>query len=69
MLRQKIVSSLVEIRREKGISQEKLAEISGLDRTYISGVERMARNFSVDILEKILKGLNVPIKEFFKRVK
>jgi len=69
MLRKKIVNRLIELRKTKGISQEKLAEDSGLDRTYISGVERMARNLTIDSLEKILKGLGVSIEEFFSEIK
>ncbi len=69
MLRKIIVQRLVELRRNKGISQEKLAEESGLDRTYISGVERMTRNITLDSLEKILTGLGVSIENFLKDIK
>ena len=56
-------------RKQVGLSQEKLAADSGLDRTYISGIERMARNFTIDSLEKILHGLGISVEEFFKKIK
>lgn len=52
-------------RTSLGLSQEKLAFETGLDRTYISGVERGVRNPSLIILEKIAKGLKVSLSELF----
>lgn len=46
-------------RTEKGISQETLAELSGLHRTYISAVERERRNISIDNIENIAAALDV----------
>lgn len=48
-------------RQQAGISQEELAARSGLDRTYISGVERGTRNPSVTALLKIANGLRITI--------
>jgi transcriptional regulator with XRE-family HTH domain len=48
-------------RRNAGISQEQLAERSGLDRTYISGIERGLRNPTLTALLKIAKGLDISI--------
>ena len=53
------------IRTEKGLSQEALAGIAGLHRTYISSVERAEKNFTVDILERIAEALSVDVREFF----
>lgn len=52
-------------RTSLGLSQEQLAFETGLDRTYISGVERGVRNPSLIILEKIAKGLKVSLPELF----
>ncbi len=41
-----------ELRLSKGYSQEKLAEISDLDRTYIPGIEAGKRNVSLVFVEK-----------------
>lgn len=46
-----------ELRAQKNISQEKLAEISDLDRTYISSVERGKRNISLLNIIKIAAAL------------
>lgn len=46
-------------RKQANLSQEQLAERSGLHRTYVSAVERGARNLTVLALERIARGLNV----------
>jgi len=48
-----------------GLSQEELAHRSGLDRTYISGVERGVRNITLHSLERILDALEWPADDFF----
>jgi transcriptional regulator with XRE-family HTH domain len=45
-------------RRELGLTQEQLAELSGLHRTYIGSVERGIRNPTVVSLERIATGLS-----------
>ncbi len=54
------------LRNERNISQEKLAEITGLDRTYISGLERGLRNPSYLVLQRIAKELNIKEACFFE---
>lgn len=56
-------------RNIKGISQEKLAEYSGLHRTYIGAVERGERNISIDNIEKIANALDVDITKLFEKRK
>ena len=53
------------IRLNKKISQEKLSELSGIHRTYISSVERGLKNISIDNIEKIAKWLWVKTKNLF----
>jgi transcriptional regulator with XRE-family HTH domain len=55
--------NMQRIRKEQGISQEKLAELAGLHRTYISSVERQGRNITIDNMEQIALALHVPIHE------
>lgn len=55
-----------ELRNKLGISQEELADLVGLDRTYITSVERGRRNISIVNIEKLAKALNVTLSEFFE---
>jgi transcriptional regulator with XRE-family HTH domain len=51
--------NLGSIRKEIGITQEKLAFNSGIDRSYISGVESGKRNVSLINIFKLAEALNV----------
>lgn len=53
------------LRQQKHISQESLAALCDLDRTYISGVESGKRNISIVNLEKIALSLGLDLKIFF----
>ena len=48
------------------MSQEDLADSSGLHRTYIGSVERGERNISIDNMERIAKALDVSIIDLLK---
>lgn len=54
------------IRKLKGMTQEQLAERSGLSFSYISDVERGTRNISLGSLEKIIGALNVKPVQIFE---
>jgi transcriptional regulator with XRE-family HTH domain len=66
---QKFLSSfgkrLATIRKRKGITQEKLADIVEVHRTYIGFIEQGKRNPSISNVYKIAKALKVPIKDLF----
>lgn len=47
------------VRGIKGLSQEGLADLSDLDRTYISGIERKLRNVSIRNIQRIADALQV----------
>jgi transcriptional regulator with XRE-family HTH domain len=49
------------LRREKGWSQEQLAEQCGLHRTYIGAIERSERNIGLDNLERLAKAFDIPV--------
>jgi transcriptional regulator with XRE-family HTH domain len=56
---------LRELRQRGGVSQERLAELAGLHRTYVSSVERGERNISLLNIDKLADALGVPIAELF----
>jgi transcriptional regulator with XRE-family HTH domain len=56
------------VREEQQINQEEAAERCGLHRTYYSGVERGIRNVSLVNIERISKGLRVPLPKLFSRL-
>lgn len=59
-------NALRKVRQEKKLSQEALAEISSLHRTYISEVERGDRNISLINIVKLCNSLNVETSDLFK---
>ena len=56
---------LLNIRKEKWISQEELWRISWIHRTYISEIERWIANVSLEHINRLSEALNVPIKDLF----
>ena len=54
-------------RKEKEISQEKLAEIAGVHRTYVGMIERAEKNITLRNMEKIANALNVKIKDLLEK--
>lgn len=55
-----VLARNIRLRRAAlGISQEALADLCGLHRTYVGAVERCERNISVDNIEKLATGLKV----------
>ncbi len=54
-----------KLRLEKGLSQEALAHLADLDRTYIPSIEKGERNVSITVIEKIAKALKVKISILF----
>lgn len=59
--RERLSRSMRALRAERGLSQERLAELSDLHRTYVSSVERRERNVSIDNIERLAKALGVDI--------
>ena len=52
-------------RKIRGFSQEYLAELAGLHRTYISALERERRNISIENIQKIAMALNIDAYRLF----
>lgn len=59
--RQVFGTNVRRLRLEKGLSQEEFGFAAGIDRTYVSGVERGVRNPSLLLSEKFAKGLGVEL--------
>ncbi len=61
----KVGQRIRELRKQLELSQEALANEAEVDRTYVTDVENGRRNVSVEILERLIKALNISIAEFF----
>lgn len=61
----KVGRRIKELRLNLKISQEEFAFKCGLDRTYITSVERGKRNISLVNIEKIANAFNLKLSEFF----
>ena len=64
-IKEKIGDKVKILRLEKDITIEYLANISDVDRNYISDIEKGKRNVSVEILEKIVVALETDLATFF----
>ncbi|MDH2404872.1 transcriptional regulator with XRE-family HTH domain [Bradyrhizobium sp. JR1.5] len=53
------------IRVDRGIPQEQLAYDAGIDRSYMSGLERQSENPTIDLLDRLAETLGVHLSEFF----
>jgi transcriptional regulator with XRE-family HTH domain len=58
-LRDILARNMRKLRAARGLSQEALAHDCGLNRTYLSGIERSERNVSVDNIARIAGGLQI----------
>lgn len=64
--RETFARNLKRNRTELGLSQERLAELTGLHRTYVSSVERGERNVSIDNMGLISEAMNMSLHELLK---
>ena len=55
-------------RTRLGVSQEEFADMCGLDRTYIGGIERGERNLALVNIEKIARTFKISLSELFRGV-
>ena len=61
----KVGKRIKELRKTIGLSQEALALKADVDRTYVTDVENGRRNVSLEILERVIKALDVSVADFF----
>lgn len=58
-LRQIFKDNVKYYRKQLRLSQEKLAELSGLSTNYIGEIERTNRKVTIDTIEKVVNGFNI----------
>ncbi len=61
-----LAANLRQLRAERGISQEGLADLAGLHRTYVGSIERSERNVSIDNIAKLAAALKVEARDLLK---
>lgn len=57
-----------ELRKQKGISQEKFALSIDMDRTYLASVEAGKRNIAIKNIKKISDGLDISLSQLFEDI-
>lgn len=62
-VRKRLATNMKRVRKARGWSQERLAHECELDRTYISGIERMVKNPTVTSVQKIVTALETSFAE------
>ena len=65
-VRVRVGRALRRHRLAKDLSQEEFADLCGLDRTYVSGIERGLRNPTVVVLERMAAALGIPSTAFLE---
>lgn len=68
-LRATLAENIKAFRSQKGLSQEDLAELCGLHRTYIGSVERQERNVTLSTLEVLSAALGISVPELLTKQK
>ena len=66
MITKRFGERIKELRKAKGLSQEKFALSIDMDRTYYASVESGKRNISLNNIDKIASGFGVSLEELFK---
>ncbi|WP_116790242.1 helix-turn-helix domain-containing protein [Flavobacterium psychrotrophum] len=64
-IKQKFGLKIKELRKLKKLSQERLANLAEIDRTYLPTIEKGERNVSITVIEKLAIALGVKIKDLF----
>jgi transcriptional regulator with XRE-family HTH domain len=65
-LRDLLAKNMRRLRASRGLSQEALAHECGINRTYLSAVERSERNVSIDNIARITRGLKIEAWKLLK---
>jgi transcriptional regulator with XRE-family HTH domain len=65
-IRDLFAKNLRKLRQAKGLSQEELAHLANIDRTYVSSLERAVYSPSIEVLEKLAHALGVQPEDLIK---
>ena len=65
-IRKKFGKRIKELRQSKNLSQEALAHLAELDRTYIPSIEKGERNVSIEVIQKLSFSFEIKISELLK---
>ena len=68
-IRQVLAANLKALRRERVLSQEELAHRAGIDRTYISALERCVYGASIDVVARLARELDVEAARLLEKPK
>ncbi|SJM30279.1 helix-turn-helix domain-containing protein [Mesorhizobium delmotii] len=66
-IREVFALNLKALRQAKGMSQEELAHLADIDRTYISSLERSIYNASIDVVDRLANALEVEAADLLKK--
>ncbi|MEK1931961.1 MAG: helix-turn-helix transcriptional regulator [Pararhizobium sp.] len=66
-IREVFARNLKAMREASGLSQEELAHRAGIDRTYVSSLERCVYNASIDVVDRLARALDSEAAELLKR--
>lgn len=65
-IRNKVGLRIKELRKRHGITQERFALMTGINRSYLADIEKGHRNFGFDTLERIVNGFDITYADFFE---
>jgi transcriptional regulator with XRE-family HTH domain len=67
-IRKQFGKRVKQLRQENELSQEGLAHLAELDRTYIPSIEKGERNVSLEVIQKLSKAFKIKISELLKGI-
>jgi transcriptional regulator with XRE-family HTH domain len=65
-LRAMVATNLRVVRRQKGFTQEELADLAGVNRNYVGQIEREEKSPTVDVIEKLAFSLEIAPEVLFR---
>lgn len=66
-IREVLALNLRALRRVRGMSQEDLAHLAGIDRTYVSALERSVYAASIDVVDRLARVLGVEAADLLRK--